>query len=75
MFGNTVAHRRAMKKNALLEKLDKAKKENNEWKVNQLEGKIADFERRCYPKYIWESSKGTYKKPEGDVANENNSEG
>ena len=57
------------------EKLDKAKKENNEWKVNQLEGKIADFERRCYPKYIWESSKGTYKKPEGDVANENDSEG
>ena len=63
MFENTVAYRRVMKKKALMDALEKAKEENNEWKIRQLEGKIACFDRKYYPNVLWDSSKGTYRKP------------
>ena len=62
MFENTVAYRRVMKKKALMDALEKAKGENNEWKIKQLEGKIACFDRKCYPNVLWDGSKGTYRK-------------
>ena len=46
-----------------MDALEKAKKENNEWKIRQLEGKIACFDRKYYPNVLWDSSKGTYRKP------------
>ena len=63
MFENTVTYRRVMKKKALMDALEKAKKENNEWKIRRLEGKIACFDRKYYPNVLWDSSKGTYRKP------------
>lgn len=63
MFENTVAYRRVMKKKTLMDALEKAKEENNEWKIRQLEGKIACFDRKYYPNVLWDSSKGTYRKP------------
>ena len=63
MFENTVAYRRVMKKKALMDALEKAKEENNEWKIRRLEGKIACFDRKYYPNVLWDSSKGTYRKP------------
>lgn len=63
MFENTVAYRRVMKKKALMDALEKAKEENNEWKIRQLEGKIACFDRKYYPNVLWDSSKGTHRKP------------
>ena len=63
MFENTVTYRRVMKKKALMDTLEKAKEENNEWKIRQLEGKIACFDRKYYPNVLWDSSKGTYRKP------------
>ena len=63
MFENTVTYIRVMKKKALMDALEKAKEENNEWKIRQLEGKIACFDRKYYPNVLWDSSKGTYHKP------------
>ena len=63
MFENTVTYRRVMKKKALMDALEKAKEENNEWKIRQLEGKIACFDRKYYPNVLCDSSKGTYRKP------------
>lgn len=63
MFENTVTYRRVMKKKALMDALEKAKEENNEWKIRQLEGKIACFDRKYYPNVLWDNSKGTYRKP------------
>lgn len=65
MFENTVAYRRVMKKKALMDALEKAKEENNEWKIRQLEGKIACFDKKYYPKVFWDGSRGTYRKPKG----------
>ena len=63
MFENTVTYRRVMKKKTFMDALEKAKKENNEWKIRQLEGKIACFDRKYYPNVLWDSSKGIYRKP------------
>ena len=62
MFENTVAYRRVMKKKGLMDALEKAKEENNEWKIRQLEGKIACFDRKYYPNVLWDSYNGTYRK-------------
>lgn len=63
MFDNTIAAKRMLKKNALIGALSKAKADNKEWKVKQIEGKMACFERKNYPKVLWDSSNGTYRKP------------
>ena len=63
MFENTIAHKRILKKKALLDALAQASEEGNDWKVRQLEGEIACFDRKYYPKVFWDSSKGTYRKP------------
>ena len=65
MFENTIAHRRISKKKALLDALAQASEEGNDWKVRQLEGKIACFDRKYYPKVFWDGSHGTYRKPKG----------
>ena len=65
MFENTIAHKRILKKKALLDALAKASEEGNDWKVRQLEGKIACFDRKYYPKVFWDGSRGTYRKPKG----------
>lgn len=62
MFDNTIAAKRMLKKNALIEALSIADKEGNEWKKRQIEGKIACFERKYHPNIFWDSMKhGTYK--------------
>ena len=63
MFENTAAHKRVLKKKVLLDALAKASEEGNDWKVRQLESKIACFDRKYYPNVFWDSSKGTYHKP------------
>ena len=63
MFENTIAYKRIMKRKLLTEAVEKAKEEGIDWKVRQLEGKIACFDRKYYPKVFWDSSKGTYRKP------------
>lgn len=63
MIENTIAYRRVLKKKNLLDALAKANEEGNEWKIKQLEGKIACFDRKYYPNVVWDSSKGTYRKP------------
>lgn len=66
MFDNTLAAKRMLKKNSLIEALSLAEKENNEWKKRQIEGKIACFERKCRHNIFWNTTeKGTYKK-DGD---------
>jgi len=62
MIENTVAYRRVLKKKNLLDALAKANEDGIDWKIKQLEGKIAYFDRKYYPKVFWDSSKGTYHK-------------
>ena len=62
MFENTLAHKRALKKGKMLEELSNATKENKDWKAKQLEGKIFCFDKKHYPKIIWNSNNGTYRK-------------
>lgn len=62
MFGNTIIHKRMMKKEALLQALEKAKEKGSDWEIKQAESKLALLERKNYPKTIWDSPKGTYKK-------------
>lgn len=69
MFENTIAYRRSLKKEKLISALEEAKTNGNEWKIKQLEAKLADFNRKNYPKTFWDSSKGTYTKPK-EVQNE-----
>ena len=41
-----------------------AKEEGITWKINQLEAKLYEFNRKYYPNVFWNSAeKGTYKKP------------
>lgn len=65
MFENTKAYKRILKKKALLDALAKASEEGKDWKVRQLESKLTCFDRKYYPKVFWDSSKGTYRKPQG----------
>lgn len=61
MFENNIVQKRLLKRKELMDNLEKAKEENNSWKVNQLESKLYEFNRKHYPKIFWNSSeKGTY---------------
>lgn len=65
MFGNNETERRLLKRKAIMDALDKAKEEGITWKINQLESKLYEFNRKYYPNIFWNSKeKGTYKKPE-----------
>ena len=47
-----------------MDSLEKAKEEGISWKINQLESKLYEFNRKYYPNVFWNSAeKGTYKKP------------
>lgn len=63
MFENTQAYKRSLKKEKLIAALEEAKANGNEWEIKQLEAKLANFNRKNYPKIFWDSSKGTYTKP------------
>lgn len=63
MFENNVVEKRLMKRKKIMDDLEKAKEEGNSWKMNQLENKLYEFNRKKYPKYLWKSFEaGTYKK-------------
>lgn len=63
MFENTIAYKRIMKRKLLAEAVEKAKEEGIDWKIRQSEGKLACFDRKYYPKVLWDNAKGTYRKP------------
>lgn len=63
MFENTIAYKRMMKRELLVEAVEKAKEEGIDWKIRQSESKLACFDRKYYPKVLWDSAKGTYRKP------------
>ena len=63
MFENTLAYKRMLKKENLTKELEKAKEDNNIWKIKQLEAKINSFNRKYYPTVVWDSTaKGTLNK-------------
>ena len=62
MFENTIAYKRIMKRKLLAEAVEKAKEEGIDWKIKQSESKLACFDRKYYPKVLWDSAKGTYRK-------------
>lgn len=62
MFENTNTHKRMMKKEVLLQAVEKAREEGIDWKIRQLEGKLACLNRKYYPNKVWDSSNGTYRK-------------
>lgn len=62
MFENTNIHKRIMKKEALLQAVEKAREEGVDWKIRQAESKLAIFEKKNYPNIVWDSAKGTYNK-------------
>ncbi len=65
MFEDNITTKRLLKRKSYMEALEKAKEENNDFKVRQLEGKIAMFNRKHYPENHWNSKeKGTYVKKE-----------
>lgn len=64
MFENNIVQKRLLKRKGLMDNLEKAKEGNNSWKINQLESKLYEFNRKYYPTIFWNSSeKGTYIKP------------
>ena len=63
MFENTIAYKRIMKRKLLTEAVEKAKEEGIDWKIKQSESKLACFDRKYYPNILWDSTKGTYRKP------------
>ena len=63
MFENTIAYKRMMKRKPLVEAVEKAKEEGIDWKIRQSEDKLTCFDRKYYPKVLWDSAKGTYRKP------------
>ena len=56
-----------LKKNKLIEALEneKAKDNPSDWKIRQLEGKLAMFNAKYYPNVV-HSGKGTYRKSKGE---------
>lgn len=63
MFGNNIAEKRLLKRKALMDALEEAKKENIEWKIKQLESKLYLFNSKYYPNIFWNSAeKGIYRK-------------
>lgn len=65
MFENTIAYKRIMKRKLLAESVEKAKEEGIDWKIRQSESRLACFDRKYYPKALWDGTKGTYHKPKG----------
>lgn len=64
MFENNIVQKRVLKRKKMMDDLEQAKKDGKDWKVRQLEGKIALFNKKYYPENVWNSSeKGTYRKP------------
>lgn len=64
MFENNRTEKRLLKRKSIMDAIEKAKEEGITWKVNQLESKLYDFNRKYYPNIIWNSpEKGTYRKP------------
>lgn len=63
MFENTIAYKRMMKRKLLTEAVEKAKEEGIDWKIRQSESKLVYFDKKYYPKVLWDSAKGTYRKP------------
>ena len=51
-----------MKKKLLMDALEKAKEEGNEWKIRQAQGKLDCYNKKYYPNMIWDSNKGAYRK-------------
>lgn len=69
MFENNITEKRLLKRKKIMDDIEKEKENNNNWKVNQLESKLYEFNRKYYPKIFWNSSeKGTYKKPKVEEA-------
>ena len=66
MFENTIAYKRIMKRKLLAEAVEKAKEEGIDWKIRQSESKLVCFDRKYYPNILWDSAKGTYRKPKED---------
>lgn len=65
MFENTLAFRHSLKKNKLLEQLEKAKDAGKDWLVKQIEEKLDILNKKYYPNVFWNSAElGTYKKEE-----------
>ena len=63
MFENTIAYKRIMKRKLLTEAVEKAKEEGIDWKIRQSESKLVCFDKKYYPNILWDSTKGTYRKP------------
>ena len=64
MFENNRTEKRLLKRKSIMDALEKAKEEGIAWKVNQLESKLYEFNRKYYPNVVWNSAeKGTYRKP------------
>lgn len=49
MFENNIVQKRLLKRKGLMDNLEKAKEENNSWKINQLESKLYEFNKKYYP--------------------------
>lgn len=63
MFENTKSVRRITQKSTLMSAIELEKNGlNRDYKIRQLEGKLATFNQKNYPKVIWDSAKGTYRK-------------
>lgn len=64
MFENNRTEKRLLKRKSIMDELEKAKEEGITWKINQLEAKLYEFNRKYYPNVFWNSAeKGTYRKP------------
>ncbi len=63
MFENTKSVRRITQKSTLMSAIELEKSGlNRDYKIRQLEGKLATFNQKNYPNVIWDSAKGTYRK-------------
>lgn len=68
MFSNNLTEKRLLKRKSIMDLLEKAKEEGISWKINQLESKLYEFNKKHYPNVFWNSSeKGTYVKPKEAV--------
>ena len=64
MFENNRVEKRLLKRKSIMDSLEKAKEEGISWKINQLESKLYEFNKKHYPNVFWNSvEKGTYRKP------------
>ena len=63
MFENNIVQKRLLKRKQIMDDLEKAKNDGIDWKIKQSESKLACFDRKYYPNILWDSTKGTYRKP------------